>query len=141
VVEVVSRRTGAPERLVAAPERGFGRADQRTAALYGGLLCVHGNKNDTVVYRLSDGARLLAFSGRAIAGDEGLGMIAAANRPQEVVLYETSTGKEVKRVTLDNTVFTARFIPEKKQLLVLTATQTVYALDLPGDGPASGSAK
>ena len=84
---------------------------------------------------------MLAFSGRAIAGDEGLGMIAAANRPQEVVLYETSTGKEVKRVTLDNTVFTARFIPEKKQLLVLTATQTVYALDLPGDGPASGSAK
>ena len=141
VVEVVSRRTGAPERLVAAPERGFGRADQRTAALYGGLLCVHGNKNDTVVYRLSDGARLLAFSGRAIAGDEGLGMIAAANRPQEVVLYETSTGKEVKRVTLDNTVFTARFIPEKRQLLVLTATQTVYALDLPGDGPPSGSAK
>jgi hypothetical protein len=47
----------------------------------------------------------------------------------------------VKRVTLDNTVFTARFIPEKKQLLVLTATQTVYALDLPGDGPPSGSAK
>jgi hypothetical protein len=141
VIEVISRRTGAPERLVVAPEMGFGRADQRTAALYGGLLCVHGNNNDTVVYRLSDGARLLAFSGRAIAGEEGLGMIAAANRPQEVVLYETSTGKEVERVTLDNSVLTARFIPERRQLLVLTATQAVYALDLPGTGPASGSAK
>jgi hypothetical protein len=68
-------------------------------------------------------------------------MIAATNRPQEVVLYETSTGKEVERVTLDNSVLTARFIPERRQLLVLTATQAVYALDLPGTGPASGSAK
>jgi hypothetical protein len=34
-------------------------------------------------------------------------------------------------VTLDHYVLAARFIPEKRQLMVLTATQRVYVLDLP----------
>jgi WD40 repeat protein len=136
VVEVVSRRTGVPERLIVAPEMGFGRS----AALYGDLLAVRGNSNNAVVYRLTDGARLLSFSGRAIAGDAGLGLIAATNQPQEVTLYEVATGKEVKRVTLDNNVLEARFIPATRQLLVLTATQRVYALDLPAEA-ATGESK
>jgi WD40 repeat protein len=131
VVEVISRRTGIPERLVVAPETSSGRGFERTASLFGDLLAIRGDSNTTVVYRLSDGARLLAVFGRAIAGDVGLGLIAATNRPQEVTIYEVATGKQVQRVTLDNEVLAARIIPEKKQLLVLTATQRVYALDLP----------
>jgi hypothetical protein len=136
VVEVVSRRTGVPERLIVAPEMGFGRS----AALYGDLLAVRGNSNNAVVYRLTDGARLLSFSGRAIAGDAGLGLIAATNQPQEVTIYDVATGKEVKHVTLDNNVLEARFIPATSQLLVLTATQRVYALDLPAEA-ATGESK
>jgi hypothetical protein len=143
VVEVIAARTGVTERVVVAPEMGvwdqlgwsgqmgaWGR-DDRTAALYGDLLAVHGNDDNTVVYRLGDGARLMAFFGRAIAGDAGLGLIAATNRPQEVTVYDVATGRELERVTLDHNVLAARLIPEKKQLLVLTATQHVYALDLP----------
>jgi hypothetical protein len=141
VVEVVSRRTGAPERLVVAPETASGRRDGRTAALYGGLLAIQGSNDDTVVYRIADGQRLAAFFGRAIAGDAGLGLIAATNRPQEVTVYEVATGKEMARVTLDHYPLAARFVPEKRQLLVLTATQRVYALDLPATGPAAGGAK
>lgn len=137
VVEVVSRRTGLPERLVVAPEMGFGRS----AALYGDLLAVHGNSNNSVVYRLTDGVRLLSFFGSVIAGDEGLGLIAASNQPQEVTIYDVATGKEVKHVTLDNNVLEARFIPATRQLLVLTATQRVYALDLPAVAPETGVAK
>jgi hypothetical protein len=117
-----------------APETGSGRDGPRTAALYGDLLAVRGNSNNTVVYRLSNGERLLAFFGRAIAGDAGLGLIAAANRPQEVTIYEVATGKELNRVMLDNDVLAARFIPANRHLLVLTATQHVYALDLSADG-------
>ena len=141
VVEVISRRTGVPERLIVAPEVGFGSDDERNAALYGDLLAIHGESNDSVVYRISDGARLLAFSGRAIAGDAGLGLIAATNRLQDVAIYDVATGKEVERVTLDHYVLAARFIPEKRQLLVLTATQHVYALDLPGAGMVASAAK
>jgi hypothetical protein len=141
VVEVVSRRTGLPVRLVVAPEMGFGRGDERSAALYGGLLAIHGNSNNTAVYRLSDGVRLLAFSGCAIAGDEGMGLIAATNQPQEVTIYNVAAGEKVMRVTLDHYVLAARFIPATRQLLVLTATQRVYALDLPAAAPALDVAK
>jgi len=130
VVEVISRRTGEPERLVEAPETNSGGRDERIANLYGDLLAVRGSSDNTVVYRVSDGARLMAFFGHAIAGDAEMGMIAATNRPQEVTVYEVATGKQVARVTLDHYPLAARFIPEKRQLLVLSATQRVYALDL-----------
>jgi hypothetical protein len=139
LIEVVARRTGVPQRLVVAPEASSGRLDERTAALYGDLLTVEGDSNDTAVYRLSDGKRLMALFGRAITGDAEMGLIAATNRPQEVAIYEVATGKELQRVTLDNDVLAARFIPSKKQLLVLTATQKVYELSLPAAG--TGAAK
>jgi hypothetical protein len=134
VVEVISRRTGKPQRLVVAPETSFGGRDLRTAALFGDMLAVQGNRDNSVVYRLSDGARLLAFLGQAIAGDAGLGLIAATNRPQEVTVYEVATGKKVAHIMLDNDVLAARMISEKRQLRVLTATQHVYTLDLPAAG-------
>jgi len=140
VVEVIAGQTGATERVVVAPEMSSARGDDRSAALYGDLLAIHGSYDNTVVYRVTDGARLMAFFGRPIAGDAGLGLIAATNNPQEVTIYEATSGKEVGRVTLDHYVLAARFIPEKRQLLVLTATQCVYALDLPTDGAASGRA-
>jgi hypothetical protein len=58
-----------------------------------------------------------------------------------VTIYDVATGKEVKHVTLDNNVLEARFIPATRQLLVLTATQRVYALDLPAVAPETGVAK
>jgi hypothetical protein len=137
VVEVISRRTGVPERLIVAPEVGYGSSDQRNAALYGNLLAIRGSSNNSVVYRISDGVRLLAFPGSVLAGDASLGLIAATNRPQDVMIYDVATRKEVMRVTLDHYILAARFIPEKRQLLVLTATQHVYALDLPATGAAS----
>jgi hypothetical protein len=127
VIEIISRRTGQPERMVLAPEMAGGRS----AALYGDLLAVRGNSNNTVVYRTTDGARLFSFAGRALEGDAGLGLIAASNEPQDVTIYEAASGKELRHVTLDNNVLAARFIPATKQLLVLTATERVYTLDLP----------
>jgi hypothetical protein len=106
-------------------------AGGRSAALYGDLLAVRGNSNNTVVYRTTDGARLFSFAGRALEGDAGLGLIAASNEPQDVTIYEAASGKELRHVTLDNNVLAARFIPATKQLLVLTATERVYTLDLP----------
>jgi hypothetical protein len=80
---------------------------------------------------ISDGMRLGAFYGTAIAGDGKLGLIAATNREQEIILYDATNGKELKRATVANLPRAARFIPEKKELLVLTANQSVYTIDLP----------
>ena len=131
LIEIVSNRSGAVERAIVAPQLASSRREERTAALFGNFVAVYGNNNDTAVYRASDGARLLAFFGRALAGDDRLGLLAATNRPQELTVYNVANGKPLVSVTLDHNVLAARFVPEQKQLLVLTATQHVYRLDLP----------
>jgi len=130
LIEIVSSRTGVVERAVLAPQIASWRREERTATLFGELLAVYGNSNDTAVYRTSDGKRLLGFFGRVLAGDEKLGMIAATNRPQELTIYDVGTEKQLAQFGLDHNVLAARFVPEKKELLVLTATQRVYRVDL-----------
>jgi DNA-binding beta-propeller fold protein YncE len=80
-----------------------------------------------------------AFYGRAIAGDGKLGLIAATNRDQDVIVYDAATGKELKRMTVDQLPRAARFIAAKNALLVLTANQRVYTIDLPATGRAEGA--
>jgi hypothetical protein len=130
LIEIVSNRTGVVERALVAPQLASYRREERTAALFGNLVAVYGNNNNTVIYRASDGARLLAFFGRALAGDEALAMVAATNRPQELTVYDVANGRPLATVTLDHNVLAARFVPQQKQLLVLTAAQHVYRLDL-----------
>jgi roadblock/LC7 domain-containing protein len=136
LVEVVANRTGEIRREIAVPERHeqLGGRDERAAALYGDYLVVRGNYNNSVIYRVSDGVRTGAFYGRAIAGNSELGLIAATNRNQEIAIYDAATGRELKRVTVDHIARAARFIPSKNALLVLTASQRVYSIDLPQVG-------
>ncbi|MFP5248543.1 MAG: hypothetical protein ACLGP3_01805, partial [Acidobacteriota bacterium] len=132
VVEVISNRTGKPEHALFTPQLPVAdrQKDERTAELFGSLLAVYGNNNDTTVYRVSDGVRLFAFFGRALAGDDTLGMVAATNRIQELNLYDAASGKRLAHYLLDQAVIAARFVPARKQLLVLTASQRVYRIDL-----------
>jgi len=136
LVEVVNSRSGEVLRKVVLPESSNNSRsrDRRTASLFGNFLVVHGNYNNSVIYRLSDGQRLGAFYGRAIAGDGKLGLIAATNRDQEVIILDATTGKELKRVTVDHLPRAARFVAEKNALLVLTASQRVYTIGLPTIG-------
>ena len=85
--------------------------------------------------------RLGAFYGRAIAGDGKLGLIATTNRDQDVTIRDAKTGKQLKHVTVDHFPLAARFIAEKNALLVLTAAQSVYTIDLPAAGQAETAAK
>jgi WD40 repeat protein len=132
VVEVISNRTGKPEHALFTPQLPVQdrQKDERTADLFGSLLAVYGNNNDTAVYRVSDGQRLLGFFGRALAGDDTLGMVAATNRIQELNIYDTAHGKRLAHYLLDQAVIAARFVPARKQLLVLTASQRVYRIDV-----------
>ena len=132
VVEVISNRTGRPEYALFTPQLPVAdrQQDERTAELFGSLLAVYGNNNDTTVYRVSDGARVLAFFGRALAGDDTLGMVAATDRIQELNIYDAAHGKRLAHYLLDQAVIAARFVPAKRQLLVLTASQRVYRIDV-----------
>jgi outer membrane protein assembly factor BamB len=143
LVEVVAARTGELRRKIVVPERGSegSSADRRWVWQYGNYLVVHGNQNNSVIYRLTDGQRMGAFYGRAIAGDGKLGLIAATNHDQEVKILNAATGKVVKQVTVDHFPRAARMVPGKNALLVLTATQRVYSIDLPAAAQAEAELK
>jgi hypothetical protein len=142
LVEMLDSQTGAVLRQLIAPEGSkvqWGEnsrfyegsvTDDRRADVFGDLVAIQGNANNTVVYDARTGARLMAFWGHTIAGDAKLGLIAATNRDQELMVYDTATGKEMLRATVDNRILTARFVPEKKQLLVVTSMQRLYTFDL-----------
>jgi hypothetical protein len=130
-VEIVDARTGAPVRVIAAPELEARQNEIRSAGLYGDLVAIRGGNNNTVVYRTGNGQRLFAFFGTALAGDSTMGLIAATNRPQEITVYEVPGGKIVLRVDLDHYPLAARFLPSTRELLVLTASQYVYRLQIP----------
>jgi hypothetical protein len=144
LTELVDSHTGAVLRQVISPEgavNGWGKnprahvsgtQDNRYAQVYGNLVAVYGNQNNTVVYDAKTGARRMAFWGRAIAGNTDLGLIAATNRDQEVMVYDVTTGKELLHVTVDHMVEAAQFVAAKKQLLVVTSAQRVYMLNLDG---------
>ena len=117
--------------MLQAPERHGNGGYQIWSTLYGDYLVVHGAYNNSVIYRISDGMRLGAFYGRAIAGDGKLGLIATTNRDQDVTIRDAKTGKQLKQVTVDHFPLAARFIAEKKALLVLTTAQSIYTIDLP----------
>ena len=137
VVEVLDARTGEPQRIFVTPELPSRGRDHRSANLYGDLLTIYGDSNNTVVYSATTGKRLLAFFGRTLTADSTLGLVAATNRPQEVTIYDVATGQKVRSVMLDNYPLMARFVPLKHQLLVVSATQHVYRLDLPRAGAST----
>lgn len=132
VLEIVNARTGEVQRILQTPTRpsGIFRDDHRWADVYGNYIAVHGNLNNTVVYRLSDGMRTAAFYGRVLGGDGDQGLLAVANRNQELTVYDAATGNQIKRVMLDHQPRVARFLASQKALLVLTATQRVYTIPL-----------
>ena len=135
LVEVVDSHTGELRRALQVPERSDAGGGDRNATVYGDYLVVRGAENNSVIYRLSDGARLGAFFGRVIAGDPQLKLLAATNRDQDVMILDATCGRELKRVTVDQLPRAARIIPGRNQLLVLTASQHVYAIDLPSSTP------
>jgi WD40 repeat protein len=141
LIEIVDSHTGEIKRMLQAPERHGNGGYQIWSTLYGDYLVVHGAYNNSVIYRISDGMRLGAFYGRAIAGDGKLGLIATTNRDQDVTIRDAKTGKQLKQVTVDHFPLAARFIAEKNALLVLTAAQSVYTIDLPAAGQAETAAK
>ena len=141
LVEVVDGHTGEILHAMQVPMRwdSSNGSDTRTESVYEDYLLVRGIYNNTVIYRLSDGKRLGAFFGRTVTCDPSMGLVAATNRDQDVIIYDANTGKALFRVRLDQLVQAARFDSANKTLLVLTASQRVYSIPLPIAPVAAGT--
>ncbi len=143
-VQILDNRTGKPQQTFFCPQPLKDRLDStdpvndhRTVGLYGSYLAVYGNHNDTTIYSVPGGKRLFGFFGFTLAGDDSLHMLAATNRIQELNIYSTTDGKLLAHFLLDQALLNARFLPGQKQLLVVTAAQTVYRIDLGKLPPAN----
>jgi hypothetical protein len=133
-IEIVNAHTGEVEKIVQTPTRPA-LNNSRWVDVYGNYMAVHGNLNNTVVYRMSDGVRMCAFYGRVLAGDGAQGLLAVNNRNQEMIVYNAANGNEVSRVVVDHLPRAARFVPSTHSLLILTADQRVYTIPLPASAP------
>jgi hypothetical protein len=140
-IEFVDAHSGEIRRILQTPTRPAFQDDDRWVSVYGDYVAVHGNLNNTVVYRLSDGTRTCAFYGRVLGGDGAQGLLAVNNRDQEMMVYDASNGAEILNVTLDHFPRVARFVTGTRSLLVLTATQRVYTIPFPSGSPALSAAK
>jgi Peptidase family M48 len=139
VIEIVNARTGEVEHVLQTPTRPAFQNDSRSVDVYGNYVAVHGNLNNTVVYRISDGVRMCAFYGRVLAGDGAQGLLAVSNRDQETIVYDASNGSEISRIIVDHRPLAAQFVPSTHSLLVLTASQRVYTIPMPASGTVSAS--
>jgi hypothetical protein len=133
VLQMVDAKTGNVLQTIAVKEHKPKHArDVRGLFAFGDYLLVEGESDNTAIYRLSDKSRIGEVYGSAVAGDVSSGLLAMTNRRNEIFLLEPATAKELARYTLGSDVRLAQFIPEKKQLLVLTAEQKVYTFDRDG---------
>jgi len=130
MIEILNARTGEVRRILQTPTRPVWESDAQSVDIFGDYVAVHGNLNNTVVYRLSDGMRTCAFYGRVLGGDGKRGLLAVSNRDQEMVVYDDATGNEVKHVILDHKPRAVGFVTTTNSLRVLTATQQVYTVPL-----------
>ncbi|HVN94118.1 MAG TPA: M48 family metalloprotease [Terracidiphilus sp.] len=134
LIETVTADTGAPMEQVALPEVDLseGWHDERYAWVDGEFVLVHGEHDNTDIYRLDSGASVGEFFGMPLATDSAAGLIAAVNREDEILLVDESTGKELQRFTMGSPVRLGRILSGKeKMLLVLTADQVVHRIPLP----------
>jgi hypothetical protein len=137
VIEVLNAHTGEVERILQTPTRPAFQNDSRWVDVYGNYMAVHGNLNNTVVYRISDGVRMCAFYGRVLAGDGAQGLLAVNNRDQEMIVYDASNGSEITRVIVDHRPRAAQFVSSTHSLLVLTASQHVFTVPMPTSAVAN----
>jgi len=134
LLETVAPETGAPLQQVVIPEADLtgGWNDVRRAMVSGDYVLVRGEHGNTVIYRLSTGAKVGEFFGRPLATGSASGLIAAINREDEILLVDEQSGKEIKRFSLGMPIIVARIIGGKdKALVVLTDDQVVHRLPLP----------
>jgi hypothetical protein len=130
LIEVVDETTGKTEaEMVLSLPLNYSGTDGLNRA--GDLLYVSGEDNRTMVYAMSTGKQLRQIFGEVVAVDPETGRICAGNRKDEAVVYDAE-GKELTHYHLGDRIRFVHFRDHGKELVVLTADQTVWTLKLDG---------
>jgi WD40 repeat protein len=128
-IQTVDARTGKPAgTLLVETGKGSFRITDMFAA--GDYLVVSDTSNRVLLYSLSTGEQKGKYFGRAPSISKAAGLLSVETERGQLTLFDLSTGERRDRFDFSAPVSLAHFSDDGKRLLVLTADQTVYVLDL-----------
>ncbi|HEX8150832.1 MAG TPA: M48 family metalloprotease [Pyrinomonadaceae bacterium] len=128
-IQTVEAKTGKPvSTLLVETGKGSFRIDDMFAA--GDWLVVSDTSKRVLLYSLATGEQKGKFFGRAPAVSKEAGLLSVETGRGELTLFDLATGERRDRFDFAAPVSLAHFSDDGKRLLVLTADQTVYLLDL-----------
>ncbi|HEX8502926.1 MAG TPA: M48 family metalloprotease [Pyrinomonadaceae bacterium] len=128
-IQTLDARTGRPAgTLLVETGKGSFRIEDMFAA--GDYLIVSDTSKRVLLYSLSTGEQRGKFFGRAPAISKAAGLLSVETERGQLTLFDLSTGERRDRFDFPAPVSLAHFSDDGKRLLVLTADQTVYVLDL-----------
>ncbi|HEX8187317.1 MAG TPA: M48 family metalloprotease [Pyrinomonadaceae bacterium] len=128
-IQTVEAKTGnTVSTLLVETGKGSFRIDDMFAA--GDWLVVSDTSKRVLLYSLATGEQKGKFFGRAPAISKEAGLLSVETGRGELTLFDPATGERRDRFDFAAPVSLAHFSGDGKRLLVLTADQTVYLLDL-----------
>ena len=137
--EIVDSRTGVANGavLVDTNKRSFTIG---AAAAAGDWLVLSDFSNRVLVYSISKGEEIGHIFGHGLAISQAAGLLEVENEPGQLILYDLATMEKRDAYTFSDRVVLTQFSPDGKRLLVLTAGQVVYTLDLARGAAAAPAA-
>jgi len=138
--EIVDARTGVANGavLVDTNKRSFTIA---AAAAAGDWLVLSDFSNRVLVYSISKGEEIGHIFGHGLAISQPTGTLEVENEPGQLILYDLATMEKRDTYTFSDRVVLTQFSKDGKQLLVLTANQFAYTLDLAVGGATTAAGK
>jgi WD40 repeat protein len=128
-IQTVEAKTGKPVSTLLV-ETGKGSFRIRDMFAAGDWLVVSDTSRRVLLYSLSTGEQKGKFFGREPAVSKAAGLLSVETERGQLTLFDLSTGERRDRFDFAAPVSLAHFSEDGKRLLVLTADQTVYLLDL-----------
>jgi WD40 repeat protein len=128
-IQTVEARTGKPVStlLVETGKGSFRIADMFAA---GDWLIISDTEKRVLLYSLATGEQKGKFFGRAPAISKESSLLSVETERGQLTLFDLATGERRDRFDFAAPVSLAHFSDDGKRLLVLTADQTAYVLDL-----------
>ena len=128
-IQTVEAKTGKPvSTLLVETGKGSFRIEDMFAA--GDWLVISDTSRRVLLYSLATGEQKGKFFGRAPAVSKEAGLLSVETERGQLTLFDLATGERRDRFDFAAPVSLAHFSDDGKRLLVLTADQTVYVLDL-----------
>ena len=128
-IQTVDAQTGKPASTLLIET---GKGSFRITHMYasGDWLVVSDTTNRVLLYSLTTGEQKGKFFGRAPAVSKAAGLLSVSTERGQLTLFDLATGERRDRFDFAAPVSLAHFSDDGKRLLVLTADQTIYLLDL-----------